>query len=464
VSDPDKNLSDETNVVFEALEADHMPPAGKRISAAGAVAQSVWAKLFIVGINASTGILTARNLMPAGRGELAAMTLWPVFLGSALTLGMPSALTYQMRSQPERQARLVGAALLIAVLCSIAAMALGGVLVPFLIHQYSVQTIYFARIFLFSCPFASIVLVGRAALECDGNFTASNKLLVVSPASTLLLLIVLALTHTMTPVRAAFAYVLVGIFPVIWLLMLLGKRFKPTLQSLRASMALLFSYGIRSYGIDLCGAMALYVDQALVVRVLTPSMMGLYVVALSLSRMLNAFHTSVVMVLFPLAVSQSPETIRDMTGRATRMSTLLTTLGGLCVMLLGPVLLTLLYGREYRGALVVLDVLVVEVILSGATLVLSQAFMALGRPGVITILQVTGLMLSVPLILVLTPRLGILGAGLGLLISTTARLLFVLICFPAFVKLRVPDILPRVSDLLFLKGILLKRLCRQRAS
>ena len=54
-------------------------------------------------------------------------------------------------------------------------------------------------------------------------------------------------------------------------------------------MRQLFAYGIRSYGIDLCGTMALYVDQALVVRLLEPGMMGTYVVALSLSRMLNAF-------------------------------------------------------------------------------------------------------------------------------------------------------------------------------
>jgi O-antigen/teichoic acid export membrane protein len=259
-------------------------------------------------------------------------------------------------------------------------------------------------------------------------------------------------------VRAAFAYVPMGIFPVAWMMYLLWKRFSPTLDNLRESFSLLFAYGLRSYGIDLCGAMALYVDQALVVRVLSPSSMGIYVVALSLSRMLNAFHTSVVMVLFPRAVSQTPETIRDMTGRATRMSTLLTTAAGLCIMAVGPQALTVLYGREYRGALVVLDVLVVEVILSGATLVLSQAFMALGRPGVVTTLQVTGLLLTVPLVLVLAPKFGILGAGLALLISTTTRLIFVLASFPVFLKMRVPQVLPTMADLRLMQSLVANRL------
>ena len=82
----------------------------KRLSSAGAVAQSIGAKVFIVGINAATGIITARALLPAGRGELAVMILWPVFLASAMTLGIPSALTFQLRIHPEKRSQLMGAA------------------------------------------------------------------------------------------------------------------------------------------------------------------------------------------------------------------------------------------------------------------------------------------------------------------------------------------------------------------
>ena len=290
------------------------------------------------------------------------------------------------------------------------------------------------------------MLVGRAALESDGNFTASNKLLLGSPTLTLVWLLVLWFTHTLTPVRAAFAYVPAGIIPVAWMLHLLWRRFSPKLRDLQASLSMLFSYGLRSYGIDLCGALALYVDQALVVRVLSPATMGIYVVALSLSRMLNAFHTSVVMVLFPKAVNQSPEIVLDMTGSATRISTLLTAAAGLAIIVVGPQALTLLYGPEYRSAQALLNVLVCEVILSGATLVLSQAFMALGRPGIITLLQVFGLLLSIPLVIVLTAKFSILGVGIALLIATTARLIFVLASFPLFLKLPVPAVLPRLSD------------------
>ena len=359
------------------LAASGLKPA-RPMSSVSAVIQSVAAKVLIIGINALTGIITARALRPEGRGELAAMILWPVFLAFALSMGIPSALTFQLRRNPEKQSQLMGAGLLLGLLSGAMAALVGMLFMQAWIPQYPPRVILFARIFLFSAPLSSLLVVGRAALESRGDFTASNKLLIWSPAMTLVWLLALLATHSMTPISAALAYVPVGIVPLSWMMWRLWKLFHPTLTALRDSVRQLFAYGIRSYGIDLCGTMALYVDQALVVRLLEPGMMGTYVVALSLSRMLNAFHTSVVMVLFPKAVSCLPEEVAEMTSRAMRMSTVLATVAGIGIVALGPQVLSLLYGREYRGANVVLRILVLEVVLSGATLVLSQAFMALG--------------------------------------------------------------------------------------
>jgi O-antigen/teichoic acid export membrane protein len=437
----------------------------KPLGSAAAVAQSIGAKFVIIAIGAATGIISARALQPAGRGELAAMILWPVFLASALTLGVPSALTFQLRRNPERQSELMGAALLVAVLTGGLA-ALGGILLmPLWLAQYSERTVLFSQIFLLSTPLTSLSLVARAGFESRGDFGASNKILIWTPALTLLTLLSLLGAHLMTPYTAAAAYAPVGIVPLTWIGRRLWRIFRPSLKSFPSSAKLLFSYGIRSYGVDLCGTMALYIDQALVVCVLQPKMMGIYVVALSLSRMLSlAFHTSVATVLFPKAVSQSPDIVRALAERAARLSTLLTTLAGLAVVSFGPQMLALLYGADYRGATPVLRILVLEVVLAGAALVLSQAFMALGRPGVITGLQIIGLLLTIPFMLLLVPRFGIVGAAVALFLSTTIRLIFVLASFPLFLNMRVPQILPTWADVRFLagtiwqhSGLLLKR-------
>jgi O-antigen/teichoic acid export membrane protein len=191
--------------------------------------------------------------------------------------------------------------------------------------------------------------------------------------------------------------------------------------------------------------------------------MGSYVVVLSLSRMLNLFQNSVVMVLFPKAAGRSATEVVSMTGDAARISSLVTAVCAVFVVLTGPTLLRILYGSEYVAAAGALRILVIEVVLSGATFVLAQAFMALDHPGVVTILQAVGLSLSIPMMLWLIPRYGIYGAAIALLTSTTARLIFVCAGFKVFLKTSPPNLLPRAGDIRFLTGTV-ARLRRERAS
>ena len=140
------------------------------------------------------------------------------------------------------------------------------------------------------------------------------------------------------------------------------------------------------------------------------------------------------------------------------MTTFITALCGAGIIVAGPYLLILLYGPEYAGAAAILRILVIEVIIGGATQVLSQAFMALSRPGVITALQAVGLLLTVPLMLILVPRFGIEGAAFSLLLSTCARFAFVLVSFSRFLDLPRPALLPRRADVSFLCDEISRRL------
>jgi O-antigen/teichoic acid export membrane protein len=87
--------------------------------------------------------------------------------------------------------------------------------------------------------------------------------------------------------------------------------------------------------------------------------------------------------------------------------------------------------------------------------------MALGRPGVITALQLTGLLLVVPLMFVLVPRFGLVGAGLSLLLSTTVRLIVLLASFPIVLKIPMPEIVPSRDDMTFILGLLVRGVSRR---
>jgi len=415
-----------------------------------AVLQTLMTKVSILALNAATGILTARILRPAARGELTAIILWPVFLASLFSFGLQTSLVFHLRKHPEQRSSLVSTALWAGLVSGILAALLGAIFIPLWLRQYPPQIVALARLFLLSTPLCSLMIMGRSVFEGCADYYASNLVQLFTPAPSLIALIGLWLCHRMTPFTAGLAYVLGGIPVFVWMMRRLSSlpggvaplRFGAKMHSLRK----LLHYGARSYGIDLLGTLALQVDQLLVIGLLAPADMGTYVVALSLSRVLNVFQQSAVMVLFPKAAGASTEAVIAMTGRVARLSTIVAAACALLLVALGPMLIRLVYGPAYGAAVSALRILVLEVVLAGLTYVLAQAFMALGRPGVVTLLQAAGLAISVPLMLWWIPRFGIAGAALALLCSTAARLLLVTTALKVMFDGGRLSLLPRAAD------------------
>ncbi len=416
-------------------------------SGSKAVLQSFAAKIGIVALNAATGMLTARLLQPSGRGELAAILLWPQILSGVCTLGMPSSITFQLRRKPNASGALLSAALLIGSAFGLIMTAVVIWCMPYFLRQYSHSIVVAARWVVLNTITGVVLLIGRSALEANDRFSRSNIILILPPSLTIVGLVLCQALHILTPISASICYVVAGLPSLLLVLIGLSKSFRGfDLTRLQAARTLL-SYGVRSYGIELCGTLSLYVDQVLVITLLSPESMGVYVVALSLSRVLNALHQSIAMVLFPRSVGIPSEEVVELTGRALRASLILSGLGALFLILTGPMLLTLLYGPRYRSVNTTLQVLALEAVLSGCVTVAAQAFMALDRPGEVTLFQLGGLLTAVPLLLVLVPRFGVLGAAFAVLGSTIIRLALTLLRFGPTLGHPRPKIIPTLADL-----------------
>lgn len=426
-------------------------------TATAASIQTFLARLLILVGNVVTGIITARLLGPEGRGELAAMTLWPEFLAFTMTLGLPSALLYNLKQYPSERQKTFSASLILCLVLGLIAMLIGIVFVPVWLGQYSPEIIRFAQGFMLLVPTTLVAAILVAALEADSDFTTANKFRYFCAFSALPVLLTLAYANLLNPFTAALAYSLSTIPIFLWVLVIVCKRFRPTWRNLNESYRPLFNYGLRSYGIDLIGTFSTKVDQILVVGLLTPASMGMYVVALSLSRLLNVFHSSVTTVLFPKTAGGSLNEVVNITGRVARINATLESLAGMAVLISAPILLNLFYGPKFDGAISVFQILVVEVILGGTTQILAQAFMALGRPEIVTLSQGIGLGASIPLMFLFIPRFGIVGAGIALLCSTVIRLILIIRCYPAFLKVPPPDLKPTKGDYYYLVNAIRSR-------
>lgn len=365
--------------------------------------------------------------------------MWPQLMAYLLALGLPSALLYNLKSRSREEAgSLVGVALVIGTVMGLIATLLGILFIPRWLGQYPSEVIRFAQFIMITAPLVLLGLSFSSAMRASDAFNLYNRTRYLPPILTLVLLLLLVWSGYLDPFTSALSY-LVPILPIsIWSIVWAWRRYSPNLRSFFLTSRNLLSYSMRSWGVSLLTTLANQSDRVFVAGFLEPAAMGLYVVALSLSRVLNAVQGAVAPVLFPKASGRSQEEVLRMTGRAVRFSTAVTLVAAAGLIILGPYVIQFLFSRDFTEATGVFRILAVEAVLFGMTQVLAQAFMALDRPGVVTILQGIGVGLSIPLLIWLVPIYGLLGAGLALFLSTAARFISVYACFPLVLRARPP--------------------------
>jgi Na+-driven multidrug efflux pump len=77
---------------------------------------------------------------------------------------------------------------------------------------------------------------------------------------------------------------------------------------------------------------------------------------------------------------------------------------------------------------------------------------------VIAVIQTSGLVFVVPLLIWLIPRFGLLGAAWALVLATFLRGAITMVCFPIVLKAPIPSLLLTVNDFRFVKESLTRRL------
>ena len=420
----------------------------------------------ILVINVMTGVITARLLGPEGRGVQMAIILWPQFLAFTTTLGLHASLLYHVKKDPGNEGAFYHSSVLMTLLTGSAGIVIGLLALPLWMADQSHASITASLSFLAVIPFMHLFFLHNALFRAREEFSLFNRMRYMSPLITLFLLLAFMTMGVLTPYMAALAYMLpylpVSLFAMIRSLRLYRPRF-PAIKRVSGSI---FRYGLGSYGIDLLGNLILYMDQIILVGLLinAPSALGLYVVAVSLSRMINVFSTSIIMVLFPKASGLPEQEAALLSLRVFKISTLLALLVSGVVMLAAPLVIGILYGKAFLASIPVFRLLLLDVVIGGAALVLGQAFMAAGKPAIVSISQAIGLVIIVPLLFYLVPQYGIIGAGVGLLVASVARLIYMLVCFEKKFKFGYAALWLSTSDLVWFKGLLSNRKLRNEGS
>ncbi|MGO4109164.1 lipopolysaccharide biosynthesis protein [Paenibacillus sp. YAF4_2] len=401
----------------------------KRKDSFGYMAQIFASNVFILVLNTLTGIIIARFLGPEGRGEQAAMIMWPQLLSYIVTLGLPSSIIYYMKQKDSDQGSLFLASLGMCFGLGTMSMIGGMIFLPGWMDGYSSDKIQFACWALVLVPFGLLGAINNAVLQAREEYALFNRIRYLPNIITLILLLVLVLAGHVNPFYTSLAYLAPTIPLSLWIMVRLLTVYSFRQKGILNSSKQLVQYGIRSYGTDLAGTLSFYIDQVLVVGLLSPVSLGIYLVALNLSKMLDIIQASVVSVLFPQASGLKQAEAIQLTLKVYRISSVITIGLVIAAITFAPFGLMLLYGKSFADAIPIFRILIIQAAIGSATWTLAQGFMATDKPGRVTLLKVVSLFMNVVLINLLTPHLGIIGAAYSLLISAGVNFLFILLLY-----------------------------------
>lgn len=454
--------SSEPAVPVTALRLDAIVGAlrwlGSADSAISAVLQNLVTQVALIFVSFGTGIIIARHLGAAGRGEVAALTLWPMVFSGLFAFGIPAALVHYARRYPDEQPALFSAALTISGAASLAMLVASYIIIPHSLHQYAPRTIAWALALMLLAPQLLLGYSVTAFFQVRGRFAFFNQTRYVPAVATLVGLLGLLYFRRLTPESAALCYLLPPV-PMFALALYRVSRMIPfRFVGLETSIRRLLDFGWRAAGIDLLGTLASQVDQFLIVGFLSPATMGTYVVALSVSRVLNVIFAAANMVLSPELVGRTPQSMTEYLGRSVRISLFAGILGGLAIAALVPILLPRLYGGDFLASVPIVFFLLGDVLLGGTTSALAEAFKASGRPGLVTMIEAGTLVTTVVLMVTIIPRLGVIGAAMSLVIASSLRLAAVASFYRSVVGANVPSLIIRRYDVEYALGRLNQQL------
>ena len=386
----------------------------------------------------ATGPMLARSLGPSGRGALAAVLVPGELLFIGLSLGLPSAAAYLVRTF-DRSA-LLATSTIFGLLIGI---PLVGLLWPFLPNYYQTHgsaALFWSYLFLCTLPISVGANTALSLIWADGAGIRWNVWRLAPIAITAILTICLFVASRLT-VWTALAATFIGTLSITALLFQKVFQWRSLRISLKALRCQL-SFGSRVAIGNIADAVVARFDQALLVTMVSAAELGLYAVAVTSAAVSAPLAASIGLALFPeLRRDESVGAKQRRTHRATYAVFLISSTTAILLAIFGPQILELLFGPAFAQASTPLRILLIGQIANDATAPFTARLLAANRPGTSSKASSAAAMITIAGLIILVPPFGIVGAALTTTISYVAKF----VCIAYAVKrwdsqLRMSDI------------------------
>jgi O-antigen/teichoic acid export membrane protein len=391
------------------------------------------------------GVLLARLLGPVGRGEFAAVILWPSLFAAIGLFGLGTALARHAGTASDEdaltRAGLVlgfGLAVFISISCYL--------MMPLLLKGHDVNLVRMSKWFVPFIFFNHMTLVFVSIDQGGGNFKQFNwTRLILNP---IYLALVLAIWLAG---RLRVAWFVMGLLVANAIVVavrfgkfLRGARLVGPVYPLEPVARDAVRYGLA----DLIRPLYQQADKALLLYLLGVQDLGLYTVALSASGVAGSFASAASSVTFGIAARDRESATFERIAQLFRCSGCAWLAVGGSLALVMPVMLPLIFGKDFTPAIWPAICLIPASVFAGQAAILEQSMRAQGRAFVGLEAQAVGLVIMVVAACVASRFWGTMGIVLACNLSQMVCL--IMFCIRArahFGKGTISCLVPRWDDL-----------------
>jgi len=430
-----------------SLAWDVMPDTRRGDAFSGGVAVLFGTYVFGAGIGIINGILLARLLGPAGKGDYYILVLVPTTAMVLLQFGLPQAFNfYSARGQTKRIG--IKALVLTAALTIVAVVAMVVLLPLFresILHDITPGQLALALLAFPLSLYATLttgIVMGRKAVR----WYASIKIAYPIASTVLLVVILVGLGPSVDGAIAVF--LIAAAIQAVGFALGAASVTRAVADPESASYRDLLRYGLRFYPGSLSGFFVYRADAVLIAFLIADASadLGYYSMAVGLAEMIFFFPTAVSSLLFPHVAGSSREDSDRQVAVVTRVTLLVSAVAATMLVPAAAVVIWVLL-PDFTPSLAPLLVLLPGVVaLTGATIVGSY-LRGIGRPGLPSLVSLMALAVNIVANLVLIPRFGIVGAAAASLVSYTLSSLSLSLIAAHFTGTPVTGFwIPRASD------------------
>jgi O-antigen/teichoic acid export membrane protein len=419
--------------------------------------------LYIQVLNIATGLIAARLLLPEGRGELAALMLWPGLVAELGCLALSDALLYRLASGAASPRVLCGTILALgAALCALL-IPIGFAILPFVMPGHDPDIVaaawWYMALYLptyFASLFAANMFQGRLDL------VAWNAVRAIVP--TLYLAGILILGFLIAPEAPEFAAANVAamVASAAFGVALMVRRGWFGLRADLGEARALAVYGAKAHAGEVLHSLRQKLDQAVVATLMSASELGLYAVALTIANGPLILVQTIANIAFPKisAEAKLPGKV-EVFGRYLRLAVAVVLAVDVVLWALNAWLVPLLFGAAFAPAVAIANLCLVGLVPFAVKLLCAAALKACDRALAIPRAELWGLVAVAPSLVLLVPRFGLLGAAASLVIAqTVTAVLLARRLGREFDIHPLRVMLPTAEDAALLRGLLARGLRR----